>query len=154
VQELEMLARRMYYRPVREGGHEMKDPNCIFCKIVSGEIPSEIIWQDNNHLAFLDIFPLRKAQTIVIPKAHIHSSLYAMPDDVYLDLMTAAKRVAELLERSLGSERTMVVGEGLEIDHAHLKLYPRFHEDSGLVHGGPPADSDGLAELGKKIREG
>jgi histidine triad (HIT) family protein len=130
----------------------MRYPDCIFCKIVSGEIPSEIIWQDDQHIAFLDIFPLRKAQTIVIPKQHVSSRLYALPDDVYMGLMAAAKRVAELLEVTLGSERTMVVGEGLEIDHAHLKLYPRFHEDDGIVHGGPPADPDGLSELARIIR--
>ena len=131
-----------------------RNPDCIFCKIISGEIPSQAIWEDEKHLAFLDIFPLRKAQTIVIPKAHVSSRLFALSDDVYMNLMAAAKRVAELLEQSLGAERTMVVGEGLEIDHAHLKLYPRFHEEYGIVHGGPPADFDGLAELAKKIREG
>jgi histidine triad (HIT) family protein len=129
-----------------------RDPNCIFCKIIAGEIPSQVIWESEGHLAFLDIFPLREAQTIVVPRDHLHSSIFALPDDAYTGLMAAAKKVAELLERSLGAERTMVVGEGLEIDHAHLKLYPRFREDSGLVHGGPPADFDGLAELAKAIR--
>ena len=131
-----------------------RNPDCIFCKIISGEIPSQVIWEDEKHVAFLDIFPLRKAQTIVVPRDHVHSSIYALPDDVYMGLMIAAKKVAELLERKLGAERTMVVGEGLEIDHAHLKLYPRFREDSGLVHGGPPADYDGLIELAKRIRGG
>jgi len=130
-----------------------RNPDCIFCKIVSGEIPSEIIWEDENHLAFLDIFPLRKAQTVVIPKEHLHSSIYALPDDKYSALMMAAKKVAELLEKKLGSERTMVVGEGLEIDHVHLKLYPRFRDEGGLVHGGPPADYKMLEELAAKIKE-
>jgi histidine triad (HIT) family protein len=129
-----------------------RDKNCIFCKIVAGEIPSQIIWEDEKHLAFLDIFPLRKAQTIVIPKAHVHSRLFGLSDEVYMGLMLASKRVSELLERTLGAERTMVVGEGLEIDHAHLKLYPRFHEDSGLVRSGPPADADGLTALAKRIK--
>ena len=129
-----------------------RDPDCIFCKIVSGEIPSQIVWEDEKHLAFLDIFPLRRAQTIVVPRDHVHSQLYGLPDDVYMDLMMAAKRVAELLERALDAERTMVVGEGLEIDHAHLKLYPRFHEDSGLVQSGPPADFDMLSDLAGTIR--
>ncbi len=129
-----------------------RDPDCIFCKIIAGEIPSQIIWESETHLAFLDIFPLRKAQTVVIPKDHLHSSIYALPDDAYNGLMRAAKDVATLLEEKLGAERTMVVGEGLEIDHVHLKLYPRFRGESGLVHGGPPADSDGLTELAEKIR--
>lgn len=130
-----------------------RDPDCIFCKIVSGEIPSHVIWEDEKHMAFLDIFPLRTAQTVLIPKEHIHSRIYALPDDIYLDLMKAAKKVAEKLEKSLGSERTMVVGEGLEINHAHLKLYPRFKGESGIVHGGPPADSDNLKKLAEKINK-
>jgi len=130
-----------------------RDPDCIFCRIISGEIPSQIIWEDENHLAFLDIFPLRRAQTIVVPKDHLPSRIYALPDDAYNGLMTAAKAVAMLLERKLGAERTMVVGEGLEINHVHLKLYPRFRNEAGLVHGGPPADADGLAELARRIRD-
>jgi histidine triad (HIT) family protein len=130
-----------------------RDPNCIFCKIISGEIPSQIIWEDEGHIAILDIFPLRKAQTLVIPRDHLHSSIYALPDSAYNTLMTAAKRTAELLERKLGAERTMVVGEGLEIDHAHLKLYPRFRNENGIVHGGPPADSEALNKLADMIRE-
>jgi histidine triad (HIT) family protein len=129
------------------------DPDCIFCKIISGEIPSQIIWEDEKHLAFLDIFPLRTAQTVVVPKDHLHSSIYALGEEEYHALMDAAKRVAELLEAKLDAERTMVVGEGLEIDHVHLKLYPRFRNEGGLVHGGPPADSDKLQELADKIRD-
>lgn len=130
-----------------------RDPDCIFCKIISGEIPSQVIWEDENHMAFLDIFPLRTAQTVVVPKEHLHSSIYALSDEDYHALMTASKRVAELLEDKLDAERTMVVGEGLEIDHVHLKLYPRFRNEGGLVHGGPPADSEKLEELAKKIRD-
>ena len=131
-----------------------KNPDCIFCKIAAGVIPSEIIWQDDTHMAFLDIFPLRKAQAVVMPKTHLPSSIFALPDDAYDGLVKAAKIVATLMEEKLGAERTMVVGEGLEIDHVHLKLYPRFHGDHGLVHGGPQADFGELAGLAKTIRGG
>jgi diadenosine tetraphosphate (Ap4A) HIT family hydrolase len=128
-----------------------RDPDCIFCRIISGEIPSHVIWKDETHVAFLDIFPLRKAQTIVVPREHLPSSIYALPDEAYHGLMDVALKVARLLEDRLGAERTMVVGEGLEINHVHLKLYPRFHEDHGLVHAGPPADFEKLRELAKRI---
>ncbi len=127
------------------------DPDCIFCKIVSGEIPTHKIWEDENHMAFLDIFPLRKAQTVVVPKDHMQSRIFTLPDDAYDSLMRAAKKVANLLEEKLGLERTMIVGEGLEINHAHLKLYPRFYEDPGLVHSGPPADTAKLGEIAHQI---
>jgi diadenosine tetraphosphate (Ap4A) HIT family hydrolase len=128
------------------------DPNCIFCKITAGAIPSEIIWQDENHLAFLDIFPLRKAQAVVIPKDHLPSSIFALSDGAYIGLMAAAKKVSMLIEEKLGAERTMVVGEGLEIDHVHLKLYPRFRHEHGIVSGGPQADFGELKNLADTIR--
>ncbi len=128
------------------------NPDCIFCRIVAGDIPSQVIWADDKHIAFLDIFPLRMGQTIVIPKEHLHSSIFALSDEAYDALTKAAKKVAMLLEEKLDAERTMVVGEGLEIDHVHLKLYPRFRDEHGLVHGGPPADFDKLSELGDIIR--
>lgn len=129
-----------------------RNPDCIFCKIISGEIPSQIIWETDTHMAFLDIFPLRKAQTVVIPKEHLHSSIFSHDDETFHALMQAVKDVAVLLETKLGAERTMIVGEGLEIDHVHLKLYPRFRNEHGLVHGGPPADADGLRELAQLIK--
>ena len=129
-----------------------RDPDCIFCKIASSDIPAEIIWQDENHIAFLDIFPSRKAQVVIIPRNHHHSSIFALPDEVYTRLMAAAKRVCMLLEEKLGAERTMVVGEGLEIDHAHLKLYPRFRHEHGLVSSGPQADLEELKNLADTIR--
>jgi len=129
-----------------------RDPDCIFCDIVAGKIPGEIIWQDEKHMALLDLFPLRKAQVVVIPRDHFHSSIFALPDDVYNGLMAASKKVAMLMEKNLKCERTMVVGEGMEIDHAHIKLYPRFDGENGLVHGGPQADFNDLAELGRIIR--
>jgi len=130
----------------------MRESECIFCKIVAGEIPSHVVWEDEEHIAFLDIFPLRKAQTIVVPKSHVTSRIFALDEATYGKLMSAGQKVAKLLESALGAERTMLVAEGLEIDHAHLKLYPRFAGEGGLVHGGPPADSEGLRELAERIR--
>ena len=130
-----------------------RNPDCVFCKIVAGEIPGEVVWEDEKHLAILDLFPLRKAQVVIFPKEHLPSSIFALPDDVYTELFAAAKVVAELMEEKLECERTMIVGEGLEIDHVHLKLYPRFSKEYGLVHAGPQADFAELAELGKMIRE-
>jgi histidine triad (HIT) family protein len=128
------------------------DSDCIFCKIAAGAIPSEIIWQDETHLAFLDIFPIRKAQVVVIPKDHLPSSIFALSDGAYYGLMAAAKKVSMRLEERLGAERTMLVGEGLEINHVHLKLYPRFRHEHGIVSGGPQADFDELKNLADAIR--
>jgi diadenosine tetraphosphate (Ap4A) HIT family hydrolase len=100
--------------------------NCIFCKIINGEIPSAKIWEDQNFLAALDVFPNTKGMTLVITKTHYDSYAFDMPEDVYRDFFLAAKKVAKMLEAGLGVKRVALVMEGMGINHAHLKLYPLF----------------------------
>jgi len=99
--------------------------DCIFCKIVSGEAPSHKIWEDDQHLAFLSIFPNTEGFTVVIPKAHFPSDFYAVPEQVFIDLSLAAKRVGALLNLKLADVgRTGIIYEGFGIDHLHAKLFP------------------------------
>ena len=98
--------------------------DCIFCKIVKGEIDSAKIWEDEEFLAILDIKPNTKGMTLVLTKKHYDSYAFDMPDDVYQKFMLAAKKVARMLEKGLGVKRIAVVMEGMEINHAHIKLYP------------------------------
>ena len=100
----------------------MKD--CIFCKIVNGEIDSAKIWEDDEFLAILDTMPNTKGMTLVLTKKHYDSYVFDLPEDVYLRLMAAAKKVAKILEKGLGVTRVAMVMEGMEINHAHIKLYP------------------------------
>jgi histidine triad (HIT) family protein len=98
--------------------------NCIFCKIIKGEIPSVKIWEDNKHLAILDIHPNAEGMTLVMTKDHYDSDATDMPDKPYKDLMIAAKKVAKLLEKKLKVKRVAIVLEGMGVNHVHLKLYP------------------------------
>jgi diadenosine tetraphosphate (Ap4A) HIT family hydrolase len=98
--------------------------NCIFCKIIKGEIPSVKIWEDEKHLAILDINPNTRGVTLVMTKKHFDSDATDMPDSAYLDLMMATKKVAKLLEKKLKVKRIAIVMEGLGINHVHIKLYP------------------------------
>lgn len=100
----------------------MKD--CLFCKIVAGEIPSVKVWEDENYYAFLDIFPNTEGMTLVIPKKHFDSDLYEMPDNDICELMKASKKVAKLLEKGLKVKRVSLVVEGMGVNHIHVKLYP------------------------------
>ena len=100
----------------------MKD--CVFCKIVNGEIDSAKIWEDDEFLAILDIMPNTKGVTIVLTKKHYDSYVFDMPEGVYLRFMSASKKVAKILERGLGVTRVAMVMEGMGINHAHIKLYP------------------------------
>ncbi len=98
--------------------------NCLFCKIVRGEIPSWKIFESPNHLAFLTPFPNTPGFTVVIPKKHHPSDLFALDNTDYAALLASARGVAHLLERGLDCKRVAMIAEGMAIDHAHLKLIP------------------------------
>jgi len=99
--------------------------NCIFCKIVKDESPAYKIWEDENHLAFLGIFPNTEGMSIVIPKKHNSSYAFDTNDDILCDLIKAAKKVGKLLDQKLDDVgRTALVLEGFGVDHLHAKLFP------------------------------
>lgn len=102
--------------------YKMKD--CVFCKIVKGEIDSVKIWEDDEFLTILDINPNTKGMTLVLTKHHYDSYAFDMPDDVYQRFMAASKKVARILEKGLNVKRVAMVMEGMGINHAHIKLYP------------------------------
>lgn len=97
---------------------------CIFCNIIKDSTSSHIVNEDGEHLAFLDIFPLVEGQTVVTTKKHYGGYYFDMPDNEYKDLLLFAKNTAKKLDKGLGVERTMIVGQGYSIDHVHLKLFP------------------------------
>lgn len=103
--------------------------DCIFCKIVRGEIPCVKIWEDEKHLAFLDLNPNIKGMTLVVTKEHFDSYAIDMPEKEYSDLMLSAKKVAKILEKGLNVKRVAIVMEGLGINHVHIKLYPIYGLD-------------------------
>jgi len=100
----------------------MKD--CIFCKIVNGEIDSAKVWEDEDFLAILDVKPNTSGMTIVLTKRHYDSYAFDMPDDIYEKIMLTSKKVAKILEKGLGVKRVVMVMEGMGINHVHIKLYP------------------------------
>ena len=148
--------------------------DCIFCKIVSGEIPSHKVWESEDHLAFLTIFPNTEGATVVIPKKHYSSYALQLPDEVLFGLMKATKVVAKKLDESLDDVgRTALVFEGFGVDHVHAKLFPMhgtenmsewkpiksnithfFEKYEGYIssHDAERADDEKLALLAKKIR--
>jgi histidine triad (HIT) family protein len=99
---------------------------CLFCDIAAGRIPAHRFWEDERFLAVLDIFPAVRGQTLVLPKAHFASYVFAMSAPDYLALMSATREVAQRIDERLGALRTCMVMEGMEVDHAHIKLYPIY----------------------------
>lgn len=99
----------------------------LFTKIVNGEIPSYKIAEDDNFYAFLDIFPLAKGHTLVIPKKEV-DYLFDLDDTTYLGLQAFAKRLAIALKKAIPCKKVGVVVLGLEVPHAHIHLIPMQSE--------------------------
>lgn len=99
--------------------------SCVFCDIVSGDIPCHKIWEDASHLAFLSSRPNTSGFSVVIPKKHLSSYLFAQQQDDINALIYASKQVGLLLDRALdGVARTGMIFEGYGVDHLHAKLFP------------------------------
>lgn len=95
----------------------------IFTKIVRGEIPSYKIAETENYYAFLDINPLAKGHTLVIPKQET-DYLFDIDDELYKGLFGFAKKVAHAIEKEINCKRIGVAVLGLEVPHAHIHLVP------------------------------
>ena len=95
----------------------------IFSKIVSNEIPSYKVYENENFLAFLDINPLKKGHTLVIPKIEV-DYIFDLKSKEYQELWNFAKLVANGMKRVIKCERISIVVMGLEVPHAHIHLIP------------------------------
>lgn len=95
----------------------------IFSKIVKGEIPCWKISEDDHYLAFLDINPLAKGHTLIIPKQET-DYLFDLSDELLSGMMVFAKRVALGIDRAIDCKRVGVAVLGLEVPHAHIHLIP------------------------------
>ena len=100
--------------------------DCIFCKIISGEIKTPgIYWEDEKFMAFLSTWPNMEGVTVLIPKEHYGSDVLAMPNVMLQSMILAAKTVSKKLAKYFENVgRIGLVMEGTGIDHAHIKLYP------------------------------
>ncbi|MDB5282806.1 MAG: hypothetical protein JWO06_1881 [Bacteroidota bacterium] len=95
----------------------------IFTRIINGEIPSYKIAEDENYFAFLDIAPLAKGHTLVVPKKEV-DYLFDMDDTLLAGLTVFAKKVARAIDQAVPCTRVGVVVIGLEVPHAHIHLIP------------------------------
>ena len=93
----------------------------IFSKIVAGEIACYKVAEDENYLAFLDVFPLKKGHTLVIPKKGV-DYIFDLDDETYNGLMNFSKRVAAAVKVSVPCKRLSMQVIGLEVPHAHIHL--------------------------------
>lgn len=95
----------------------------IFSRIVAGEIPCYKVAEDENYFAFLDISPVAKGHTLVIPKQEV-DYIFDLDDETYVGLTRFAKRVAKAIEKAIPCKRVGVAVMGLEVPHTHIHLIP------------------------------
>lgn len=110
---------------------------CIFCAIANGSAPCHKVWEDEQHLAFLSIFPNTEGFTVVITKEHQNSYVAAAPEDVADGIFRAARIVARKIDAAFPDVgRTGFMFEGFGVDHLHAKLFPMHgtRDDSWRQH--------------------
>lgn len=124
----------------------------IFSRIVSGEIPSHKIAENDEFLAFLDAFPIAKGHTLVIPKKEI-DYLFDLDDDTYARLFLFAKSIVPALEKTVPCLRVGVSVIGLEVPHAHVHLLPLNSMADADFSKKIKVTQDELAALAVEIRQ-
>lgn len=134
--------------------------NCIFCKIIRGEIPSTRVYEDEHTLAFLDIGPLVKGHTLIIPKQHFDSLRDAAPEAA-AQVMVTAQKIARAQLNGLGADGVNIHQAngrvaGQVVPHLHVHVVPRFKDDGYHWNwkAGKYAAPDEAAGVAEKIRQG
>lgn len=137
------------------------DPSCIFCKILSGELESQMLFRDDKCAAFLDIQPVNPGHVLVIPVKH-YAYVSEIPDDIAAHMFVIAKKVNQILRKSdlkcEGVNYFLADGEAAmqEVFHSHLHVFPRYKGDGfGLTFSSEyftkPAWS-ALLDVGTKLK--
>ncbi len=125
----------------------------IFSRIVKGEIPSHKIAEDDNYYAFLDINPLAKGHTLVIPKKEI-DYIFDLEDDLLAGMQVFSKRVAKAIEKVVPCKRIGIAVLGLEVPHAHIHLIPINRiDDINFARPKLQLTNEEMADIARKIRQ-
>lgn len=130
--------------------------NCIFCKIVKGEIPSTKVYEDDSVLAFLDIKPVNPGHTLVITKQHYENFTHTDPLDLQ-KLILQVQAVADAVIRALGAEGFNLglnngAAAGQLVPHVHFHIMPRFSGDGHQLWHGKPYQLGEMEAVAAKIR--
>jgi len=111
----------------------LSNDDCIFCKIIVEEIPSKILYQNNDTIAFLDIFPISQGHTVVIPKKH-YTNLETIPINELCEVMETVKIVSNMIYKNLNIEGYNILqnnhkAAGQVVNHFHIHIIPRSSAD-------------------------
>ena len=131
------------------------DPNCIFCLIVAGKADAHRVYEDDDTLVFMDIFPVSDGHTLLIPKLHCQDLFDADPSTLS-SLMATSARVGKALRSTVEPEGMMVfqlngAAAGQTVFHYHMHLLPRWTDQPLALHTRVPGKPERLAELARDI---
>lgn len=129
----------------------MKDPNCIFCKIAAGEIPSATLYEDADFRVIMDISPASKGHALILPKEH-YANLYELPDELAAKVLVLAKNMITKLKDIVGCDGYNVlqnngIAAGQTVFHFHMHLIPRYENDDVNIGWKLGTLSDEVKEL-------
>lgn len=132
--------------------------DCVFCKIIKGEIPSNKVYEDDKFFAFLDIAPINYGHTLVIPKEH-HRTLMDMPEDLLKEFFIVTRKIAKAVKEATNADGFNIginneKAAGQLVFHTHAHIIPRFSDD-GLVHWGSKKydENNKMEDFQNKIKE-
>ena len=134
----------------------MTDDKCLFCRIVSGEVPATLVYVDPNAIAFLDHRPLFLGHTLLVPRDHVET-LVELPSKLVGPLFTAAQSLAQALPHALGGEGSFVAMNNRvsqSVPHLHIHIVPRRKKDGLKGFFWPRTkykDEEEMKAVGKKI---
>jgi histidine triad (HIT) family protein len=129
--------------------------NCIFCRIVKGQIPCAKVYENDKVLAFLDINPVNPGHTLVIPKEH-YEHMEQVPDDLLKEIIVSVKKVTIAVKKGVDTDSTNLgVNNGKTagqlVPHVHFHIMPRFPNDRKKLWEGKPYQEGQMSGVQKNI---
>ena len=135
----------------------MRDPDCLFCKIVAGELPAQIVAEDERTVAFMDINPGTRGHLLVVPREHSANVLETAPEDLQATILTAQRMARQVTER-LGADGVNLLNccgsaAWQTVFHLHVHVIPRYADDPLRLPWVPaPGDADEIAAVAEELR--
>ena len=133
--------------------------DCLFCKVVAGEVPAQLVDEDEHTVAFMDINPATRGHALVVPRTH-STDLIEIPDEDLEWTMLAARRLTRMIDEALSPDGFNILNScrpaaWQTVFHYHLHVIPRYDDDPLKLPWIPRgADADEIAAIANRIRDG
>lgn len=134
----------------------MAEEQCVFCKIIAGEIPSTAVYEDDDFKAILDVNPAARGHVIIVPKKHA-ANIFELEDEEAAKVFPIAKKIAAAIKKTNGCDGINILqnnGEaaGQTVFHLHVHVVPRYYGD-GVNIMWKPGETPDLNEVAEEIKK-